>query len=257
MDTTIKLEIFEGPLDLLLHLIRKNEVDIHDIPVSMITSQYLEYLDFMLEMNISLAGEFMVMAATLIQIKTRMMLPLKPVDTAGEDEDPRSELSQQLKWHAAQLKDAARQLEVRSRLDHDVFTRGQATTELSAIKFSEEIVKVGVFELVSAFQSLLNRRQARQQTFNFRLIKQVSLEEKMSWLLERLRAETSLAFVDCFSQDVSRQELVVTFLALLELARQGMLNLYQLRAHSPESQEEEWGIIRISFVPPASVGAHS
>lgn len=251
VDTTIKLEIFEGPLDLLLHLIRKNEVDIQDIPVAMITKQYLEYLDFMLELNISLAGEFMVMASTLIQIKTRMMLPLKPVDENGEEEDPRSELSQQLREHAARLKNAAKLLEERPRLDHDVFTRSQGSSEINALKPSEEIVRIGVFELVSAFQKLLNRRRFEQQTLNFHPIKRVSLEDKMSWLLERLRTMLSLGFEECFENDYGKDNLVVTFLALLELARQGMLSLYQERNKVANGQAEDnatWSAIRIKFV---------
>lgn len=247
MDTTIKLEIFEGPLDLLLHLIRKNEVDIHDIPVALITQQYLEYLDLMLEMNISLAGDFMVMAATLIQIKTRMMLPLKPVDENGEEEDPRSELSQQLREHAARLKDAAQYLEARPRLDRDVFARGDVGGEMGALKVSDEIVKVGVFELVDAFQRLLRRRHARQQTLQFKPLQRVSLEEKIEWLLPRLRQQKSLLFEECFSDDADKGEMVVTLLALLELARLGMISLYQERQPAEDGGNVQWTVIRIHF----------
>ncbi len=245
MDTTIKLEIFEGPLDLLLHLIRKNEVDIQDIPVAMITRQYLEYLEFMLELNISLAGEFMVMATTLIQIKTRMMLPLQPTGETEEEDDPRSELSQQLREHAARLKNAAKFLENRPRLNHDVFTRSISQSEVGELKASDEIVKIGVFELVSAFQRLLKRRQPSQQTLNFRPMRRVSLEEKMSWLLGRLREAASLSFEECFGENADKDELVVTLLALLELARQGMLDLFQER--SAVNDDPSWSMIRIRF----------
>ena len=253
MDTTIKLEIFEGPLDLLLHLIRKNEVDIQDIPVAMITRQYLEYLEFMLELNISLAGDFMVMATTLIQIKTRMMLPLKDSGDPDEDEDPRSELSQQLREHAARLKDAAKFLENRPRLNVDVFTRNQGASELGALPASEEVVKIGVFELVNAFQRILKRRHATQQTLNFQPMKRVSLEEAMSMLLERLRAAASLSFEECFEDDARKDELIVTFLAVLELARQGMLGIYQQRQAQSAEEDAIWSSIRIHFVADAAL----
>ena len=247
MNTNVKLEIFEGPLDLLLHLIRKNEVDIYDIPVALITRQYLDYLELMEEINISLAGEFMVMAATLIQIKTKMMLPLQVEEDTEESEDPRMDLLARLKEHA-RMKNAVDFLETRPRLGRDIFAREGAARELAGTKAREEIIKVGVFELVSAFQRMLRRKQ-RQLSLSLMPITRISLEEKMSGLLERLRQENSLTFNQCFSDDRSKDDLIVTFLALLELTKQGMVNLYQERRAADENSPGQWGIIRVHFVP--------
>jgi segregation and condensation protein A len=246
MAENVKLEIFEGPLDLLLHLIRKNEVDIYDIPVALITRQYLEYLELMEEINISLAGEFMVMATTLVQIKTRMMLPLPPADSGEENEDPRLDLLSQLKEHA-RMKYAVDYLEARPRLGRDWFMRAGGEQELEGLKESEEIIAVGIFELVSALQKLLGRER-RQFSLNLKPADRVSLEEKMSQLLASLRQRLNLTFEQCFAGAGSRDEVVVTFMSLLELAKRGMVTLGQEYV-TEEDVPGRWTVIRVQLRP--------
>jgi segregation and condensation protein A len=243
---TVKLEIFEGPLDLLLHLIRKNEVDIYDIPIALITRQYLDYLEFMEEINIALAGEFMVMAATLIQIKSKMMLPLPSAAGEEESEDPRLDLLAQLKEHA-RIKYAVDYLEARPRLGRDWFTRESAVQEMEGVKGREEIVRAGMFELISALRSLM-LKERRQLVLELQPLSRMSLEDKMSRLLSRLRRKPSLTFEQCFEDAHSRDDLVVTFLSLLELSKQGMVNLYQERAEGEDSSGR-WGVIRVRLAP--------
>jgi segregation and condensation protein A len=241
----VKLERFEGPLDLLLHLIRKNEVDIYDIPIALITSQYLEYLEFMEEINISLAGEFMVMAATLIQIKSKMLLPLPSAAGEEEDEDPRLDLLAQLKEHA-RIKYAVDYLEARPRLGRDLFIRENAGSEMEGAGH-EEIVQAGMFDLISALRRLM-LKEHRQITLQLQPLSRMSLEDKMSRLLSRLRQKSSLTFEQCFEGGHSRDDLVVTFLSLLELSRQGMVILYQERT-AEEDGSGQWGVIRVRLSP--------
>ena len=153
MSYEIKLDIFEGPLDLLLYLIRKNEIDIYNIPIALITEQYLEYLDLMRSLNLDLAGEYLVLAATLIHIKSRMLLPpVEGDDETEEGEDPRAELVQQLLEYQA-FKEAALNLEDRPLLERDVFTRGAPLEEPAEAEEEEEtMIEVGIFELVQAFR---------------------------------------------------------------------------------------------------------
>ncbi|MDR1397070.1 MAG: segregation/condensation protein A [Desulfarculales bacterium] len=242
----VKLEIFEGPLDLLLHLIRKNEVDIYDIPIALITGQYLEYLEFMKEINIALAGEFMVMAATLIQIKSKMMLPLPEAEGEEESDDPRLFLLARLKEHA-RMKNAVDYLETRPRLGRDLFAREGAALDPGKGDGGEEIVRVGIFELVSALRGLM-LKERRQLALKLEPLRRMSLEEKMSRLLSRLRHCLSLTFEQCFEEAYSRDDLVVTFLCLLELSKQGMVTLYQERS-GEEDGSGRWGVIRARLAP--------
>ncbi|MEK6194598.1 MAG: segregation/condensation protein A, partial [Deltaproteobacteria bacterium] len=149
----IKLEdVFEGPMDLLLHLIRKNEVDIHDIPIALITRQYIEYIDWMKLMNIDLAGDFLVMASTLAQIKSRMLLPTH--GNEDEDEDPRMELTRPLIEYL-QMKSVADQLAERDLLGEKTFVRTYADDEYKAFEENDQVMQVGLFELIDAFQKIL------------------------------------------------------------------------------------------------------
>jgi segregation and condensation protein A len=229
MDVPVKLEIFEGPLDLLLHLIRKNEVDIYDIPIALITKQYLEYLDVIRELNIGLAGEFLVMAATLTHIKSRMLLPSYDSSEAGDgDDDPRGDLVEALKEHM-RIKDAADRLAERPWLDRDVFTRAAAPAEVKQVLAEgPEVISAGVFDLIEAFRHLL-RGRGTQLTLSVKRVK-VTLEERMGELLDLLRGRKTLLFEECFPPDFDRGTLVVTFLALLELTRLGLVKVYQERA---------------------------
>ncbi len=252
MDVPVKLEIFEGPLDLLLHLIRKNEVDIYDIPVAMITSQYLEYLDMMQKLNISLAGEFLVMASTLTHLKSRMLLPsYDSSENQEEGEDPRLDLVAQLKEHM-RFKGAAQKLEERLWLNRDVFTRGGGRQEVEQARNQEEEqapVAASLFDLLEAFRGLL---QSRGQILDLALPPAgISLEERMGQVLDLLRRQNSVTFEECFAGDRTRMDLVTTFLALLELTRVGLVRLYQERMASPDGSPPRWGPLRIFFIDPA------
>jgi len=244
------LEIFEGPLDLLLHLIRKNEVDIYDIPVALITKQYLEYLDLMHDLSISVAGEFLVMASTLTHIKSRMLLPSYDASQDEEAEDPRTDLVERLKEHM-RIKEAAGQLEGRPWLGRDVFGRGGGRVEVErALTGQEEVIQVGVFELIEAFRQLMTRRN--QQLVLALPGERVSVEERMGQILERLRLRQTLTFEECFAGDRGRAQLVVTFLSLLELARLGLIKVYQERLEVVAGGGVKWGPLRIYFRPAES-----
>jgi len=247
MDVAVKLDIFEGPLDLLLHLIRKNEVDIYDIPIALITSQYLAYLDMMRELNISMAGEFLVMASTLTHIKSRMLLPSHDAaDDESEEDDPRIDLVQQLKEHM-RFKAAADALGERPLLEHDVFTRPGGRKEVNeAIEQADqqEIIEAGVFDLIEAFRALLKSRGER---LNLAIPSAgISIEDRMTQLLEILRRQDTATFDDLFSGARTRGDLVVTFLALLELTRVGLVRAYQDRS-AASGGGAAWGALRLYF----------
>ena len=250
MDVAVKLEIFEGPLDLLLHLIRKNEVDVYDIPIALITKQYLEYLDLLREMNISLAGDFLVMASTLTHIKSRMLLPSFDASAQeDESEDPRGDLVQQLKEHM-RLKDAAQRLGLRPWLDRDVFGRGGGRQEVNqalADGQAPEIVAVGLFELIEAFRGLLAQR-GQEPSFALPMAR-VSLEDCMGQVLERLRRSQTVTFQELFAGQGGRDQLVVIFLAILELTRLGLLRVFQQRPAEAPPGQVDWGPLRIYFMP--------
>jgi len=245
MDVAVKLEIFEGPLDLLLHLIRKNEVDIYDIPVALITHQYLEYLDLMRDMSIGVAGDFLVMAATLLHIKSRMLLPSYDASEDEQEEDPRIDLVERLKEHL-RIKAAAEKLGERSWLDRDVFARGGGSREVEKVRAGEEeVIEAGVFELIEAFRQLMNRRH---EQLVLELPKdRVSLEDRISQVLELLRQRHTLTFEEFFADARTRPKLVVTFLALLELTRLGLIRLYQERAAGAVGEPVCWGTLRVYF----------
>ncbi len=247
MEVAVKLEIFEGPLDLLLHLIRKNEVDIYDIPVALITQQYLEYLEMMQELSIAVAGEFLVMASTLTHIKSRMLLPSYDSSEDDESEDPRHDLVERLKEHM-RIKNVAAQLEERPWLGRDVFGRGGGRGEVDrSLAGQDEQIEAGVFDLIEAFRKLISRRH--EQMVLELPSDRVSVEERMGQLLERLRQRQTLTFDDCFDADRSTPQLVVTFLALLELARLGLIKVYQERLELVQGGEAKWGPLRIYFRP--------
>ena len=245
MDVAVKLEIFEGPLDLLLHLIRKNEVDIYDIPVALITQQYLEYLDLMRDLSIGVAGDFLVMAATLLHIKSRMLLPSYDASEDEQEEDPRADLVERLKEHM-RIKAAADKLGERVWLDRDVFVRGGGHHELAkAREGQEEVIEAGVFELIEAFQRLMSRRH---EQLVLELPKdRVSLEDRISQVLELLRRHQTLTFEELFSDAKTRPRMVVTFLSLLELTRLGLIKLYQERLAGGVGEPVRWGTLRVYF----------
>lgn len=214
MSTSVKLEVFEGPLDLLLHLIKKNEVSIADIPIATITEQYLATLELMQSLNLDVAGEFLVMAATLIHIKSRMLLPPgEEEDDEEEGGDPREELARRLLEYQ-RFKEAAEELEQREILKRDVFIRRpEVPDEIEAGGFEG----VSLFDLISALRQVLERFP--EERFHEVTLERISVREKMSFLLDDLRRRGKVVFQSLFEAAASRLEIIVTFLAMLELVK--------------------------------------
>lgn len=237
MTTRVQLEIFEGPLDLLLHLIKKNEVSITDIPIATITEQYLATLEVMQTFNLDVAGEFLVMAATLIHIKSRMLLPL--TDTEEDEEegaDPREELVRRLLEYQ-RFKDAADQLERRELLTRDVFVRSVAPAEeIPAQGFRE----LSVFELLTALKRVLERLP--KDVVHEVLLDKITVREKMTLLLDHLRTQGKILFEALFADVKTRMEVVVTFLAILELVKVRAIRIFQEEATGPIQIEAAAGI---------------
>jgi len=222
----VSIEEFEGPLDLLLHLIKKNEVDIYNIPIAAITRQYLDYLDLMKELNLDIAGEFLVMAATLLQIKSRMLLPVT-VEEAGEEEeeDPREELVRRLLEYQ-KYKEAAITLAQRDLLGRDFFARKFHAPELASFASEEEPVDVEMFELIKAFQGVLAR--VSPETFHDVGADGPSIADRITEILALLKEE-AVTFESLFANDFTRDALVTTFLAVLELCKLRMIRITQLQ----------------------------
>ena len=230
-DYKVRLEVFEGPLDLLLYLIKQDEIDIYDVSLERITSQYLEYLQAFKELNIELAGEFIVMAANLIYLKSRSLLPLDqqpPEEDAGE-EDPRWELIRQLIEYK-KFKEAAVDLHLRELEQERIFPREAALS--LAIQEPLRLGEVGIFQLINAFQTVIKRVEARQDVQEI-FSERFSVSDKIDAILRRVATGGRLRFSDLFGAVVSRVEVVVTFLALLELIR-----LKQVRAVQKSIFEE-------------------
>ena len=222
-DYKVKLEVFEGPLDLLLYLIKRDEIDIYDISIERITRQYLEYLQAFKELKIDIAGEFVVMAANLIYLKSRSLLPLdqQPPEEDAEEDDPRWDLIRQLIEYK-KFKEAAAQLHDRALEQERIFTRDGGSAAISGAPLP--LHEVGIFQLIHAFQEVIKRVEARedlQEIFGERF----SVSDKIEKILERVGDGAPVRFSELFGQIVSRVEIVVTFLALLELIR-----LNQVRA---------------------------
>ncbi len=226
----VRLENFEGPLDLLLHLIKKNEVNVYDIPIVLITQQYLAYIDLMQELNLDVAGEFLVMAATLIHIKSRMLLP-RP-DPAQEDpqEDPREALMRRLIEHQ-RFKAAAELLHERETVRSAQWSRPDTVVTEIAGEPPEPEVEVDLFSLMSAFQAVLERARHRPQVPL--PPEQISIETRMDQLLARLTEHDACGFEELFSDVHERRGLIVTFLALLEMIRLQLVRVFQSNAFGP------------------------
>ena len=238
MTTRVQLEIFEGPLDLLLHLIKKNEVSITDIPIATITEQYLATLEVMQTFNLDVAGEFLVMAATLIHIKSRMLLPMADDEDDEEEEgtDPREELVRRLLEYQ-RFKDAADQLERRELLTRDVFVRSVAPAEeIPAPGFRE----VSVFELLTALKRVLDRLP--KDVVHEVMLEKITVREKMTLLLDHLRTQGKILFDSLFAEVTTRMEVVVTFLAMLELVKVRAIRIFQEEATGPIQIEAAAGI---------------
>jgi segregation and condensation protein A len=223
---TVKVDVFEGPLDLLLHLIKQNQIDIYDIPIALVTEQYLEYIRLMKALDLTIAGEFLVMAATLMYIKSRMLIPAPIEEEEEEGGDPRAELVQRLVEYK-RFKEAAVQLSQQALLGVDVFIR-----PAREIEAEEGEIEADLFHLIDALRELLKRQEI--EDFHDVTLERVTLQEKMSELWERLQgAKEAVPFSTLFTRLSSRVELIVTFLALLELIRSGMLRAYQRDVFGP------------------------
>lgn len=218
----VKLEnIFEGPMDLLIHLIRKNEVDIYDIPVALITEQYIAYLEWLKMLNIDIVGDFLVMASTLAHIKSRMLLPSHGPEE--DEEDPRMEIVRPLSEYL-QIKSAAEELANRNMLGDKIFTR-RANVQEYITEGDQDLVQVGLFELIDAFQRIL-QRVSKEHTVDLSA-ETVSVKDRMNTIIQVLEEKGTITFLEIFPQDPKRADIIVTFLALLELMKLNLIRVVQ------------------------------
>jgi segregation and condensation protein A len=231
---TVTLGEFEGPLDLLLYLIRQDQVNIYDIPVARITDEYLRYLKLMEELDLAIAGDFLVMAAQLVELKSRMLLPRDPLAVAEEIEDPRSELVNRLLEHE-KFKAAAQMLWSRATVEQAVFTRAEIETD----KNNPEVA-VGLFDLLTVFQKILARH--KEEVLMEIEREEVTMAEMIERLRNMIRSAGELNLVKFFERAQSRRELVVAFLSVLELVRMAEISLIQ---------RETFGEITARAVTPA------
>ena len=217
----VKLEVYEGPLDLLLYLIKRDEIDIWDIPIAQIAEEYLAYINMMKLLDLGVVGEFLVMAATLMKIKSRMLLPQKEAGEEEEIEDPRSELVEQLLEYEM-YKERAKSLEQKEEVQSKLFTRPPVELPTSAVTF-----EASLFYLLTAFHNVLKEKApeiVREiEPFKF------TLEEKVDQILTRLKKQNKISFSTLFKECISKGELIVTFSALLELIKQQRIRVRQPR----------------------------
>lgn len=226
-------DIFEGPMDLLVHLIKKHEVDIYDIPIALITEQYLGYLDWMKAMNIDVAGEFLVMASTLTQIKSRMLLPAH--EDENEDEDPRLEIIRPLEEYL-RIKSAAEKLAQRDLLGEDTFVRNPGLEDY-LLNREEAVIDVGLFELIDAFQKILeNITSIGRLEINANTI---TVRDRIVQIVDIFETKGSVTFNELFSKNADKSEVVVTFLAILEMVRLSLIRV---------AQHTQTGIIRLFYL---------
>ena len=226
----VNLDVFEGPLDLLLYLIRREELDIYDIPIELITREYMKFIDEARELNLDIAGEFIVMAATLMVIKSRMLLPVDKRNTnEGTDEewvDPRLDLVRQLIEYK-KFKDAAIRLETMEALRANSYAYGGSRPkfEKTAADALGALANLDLYDLLTAFQDVLARasEMPHEELKGIRF----SVPDKMDYVLERTRSEGQVSFVTLFEPTAPKGEIIVTFLALLELLRQHRVIVYQ------------------------------
>jgi segregation and condensation protein A len=229
----IKLPMFEGPLDLLLHLIKKHELNVLDLPISFVTERYLEYLQMMQELDLDEASEYLVMAATLAHIKSKMLLPQAPTAIADEEqddgyqEDPRAELIRRLLEYQ-KYKAAAEQLGSRPIAGRDVFPRGMPAP---AAQGPSELASIDMYKLLDAFSAILKRVQGRSSLEV--AAERITIHERMTQISDLLREIGSCTFDELFETDRSRYEVVVTFLAVLEMTKLRLTRIYQSHPSQP------------------------
>ena len=229
----VALSMFEGPFDLLLFLIRKNEVDIYDIPIALITEKYLKYLEWMKAMNIDVAGEFLVLASTLTQIKSKMLLPAH--ENEDEDEDPRLELIRPLEEYL-RIKSAAEKLAQRDLLGEDTFLRNPFQED--CLRNPEEaVIDVGLFELIDAFQKILeNISPVARIEINADTI---TVRDRIVQIVDIFETRGAVTFNELFSKYADKSEVIVTFLAILEMVKLSLIRVVQ---------HTRTGIIRLFYL---------
>jgi segregation and condensation protein A len=228
----VKLDkIFEGPMDLLIHLIRKNEVDVYDIPVGLITEQYLAYMELIQLLDIDNVGDFLLMASTLAHIKSKMLLPIH--DGQPEEEDPRLEIVRPLSEYL-QAKSAAEELAKRNLLGDKIFTRKPNTKEY--LLENQGMIQVGLFELIDAFHKIL-LQASKDHTVNL-AADQISIKDRMNAIIGVIEEKGSITFTELFDGGSEKSFIIVTFLAVLELMKLNLLHVVQ---------HEQSGIIRLFY----------
>lgn len=220
------LEAFEGPLDLLLYLIRRQNIDILDIPIAEITKQYVQYIELMKDLQLDLAGEYLLMAAMLAEIKSRMLLP-RPQAEETEEEDPRAELVRRLQEYE-RYKKAAEDIDALPRLERDVFVASAEAPERKVVK---KLPDATLKELLLAFHDVLKRAEMFS---NLRMQREpLSVRQRMSEILSRVKTNTFTNFVDLFDPEEGRMGVAVTFIAILELLREAIIEVVQSEAFAP------------------------
>jgi len=212
----IKLEIFEGPLDLLLYLVKKDHLNIYDIPISLITDQYMGYLELMKLLDLNIAGEFLVMAATLMQIKSKMLLPAEVQEFQEEQEDPRAELVKRLLEYE-RFKEIAEELRQRESGQKEVFKRPKRVDKKEIAAEDEVYFEASIFDLISAFSKALE--EVPREVFYEVFKDEFTIEEKVHFVLHLLLERPRIGILELFSQAKNKLEIIVTFLAVLELIR--------------------------------------
>lgn len=214
------LEAFEGPLDLLLYLIRRQNLDVLDIPIAAVTRQYMEYIDVMADLRMELAAEYLLMAACLAEIKSRLLLP-RPAEAAAEEDDPRAELIRRLQEYEV-FKQAAQDLDGRPRLEREHW---EVAADTSAIAVKKVYPELSLKEVILAFREVLKRTE--QLSHHHIQREPLSVRERMAAVLERLRETGTLAFSQLFEHREGRPGAVVSLLAILELAKEGLIDIFQ------------------------------
>jgi segregation and condensation protein A len=222
---SVKLDIFEGPLDLLLYLIRQQEVDIYDIPIASITQQYLEYINIMKSLDLEVAGEFLVMAATLIKIKSKMLLPRHEELEGPEAEDPRRDLVQQLLEYK-KFKEAASRLEEREEHQRLMYPRPKGAFEKQDDSQAEPPPpEVGLLDLLQAFRQVVERIDKVKL---YEIVgEDITIEERLNFVLKEITEKKQMKFFDLFASQTRKLVLVITFFAMLELIRLGHITVRQ------------------------------
>jgi segregation and condensation protein A len=229
----VKLNMFEGPLDLLLHLIKKNRLDIYNIPMAVITSQYLEYIKLMKDLNLDLAGEYLLMAATLTHIKSRMLLP--PEDTEDElfdePEDPRSELVKKLLDYQ-RYKEASAYFFECDVLNRDTFLRGYLEAdELKKESEGETVLEASIFQLIEALKPII--KKSKEKIVHEITTEKLTIKDKISEITSRLKDEDMFLFTSLFEDIKNRHDIIVTFLALLEVIKLMLAKVIQVEMFGP------------------------